>query len=79
MPNPGHSETNANITYVLLSDDFALRNSLRVKRIASNKKRITSAIAAAGAANARKDIKSAPPSSAVAMTAFPRPPVRTVE
>ena len=79
MPNPGQSEANANITYVRLSDDFALRYSRRVKRIASNKKRITSAIAAAGAASARKDIKSAPPSSAVAMTAFPRPPVRTVE
>jgi hypothetical protein len=79
MPNPGQNEANANITYVRLSDDFALRNSRRVKRIASNKKRITSAIAAAGAASARKDIKRAPPSSAVAMTAFPRPPVRTVE
>jgi len=37
------------------------------------------AIAAAGAARARKEIRSAPPSSAVAITALPRPPVKTVE
>ena len=30
-------------------------------------------------ARARKDIRSAPPSSAVAMTELPRPPVKTVE
>jgi hypothetical protein len=40
---------------------------------------MTSAIAAAGAANARKDITNAPTSSAVAMMGFPRPPVKTVE
>ena len=38
-----------------------------------------SAIAAAGATSARKDIRSAAPSSAVEMTGFPRPPVKTVE
>jgi FixJ family two-component response regulator len=37
------------------------------------------AIAAAGIARARKDISSAPPSSAVAITELPRPPVQAVE
>src|SRR5262249_10924524 len=49
------------------------------KRIDNHKNRTTSAIAAAGTAKARKDIRSAPPSSAVAMTELPRPPVKTVE
>ena len=69
----------APITNYLVFDDFDPRNARRNRRIASNKNRTTSAIAAAGAANASKDIKSAPPSSVVAMTGFPRPPVKTVE
>jgi hypothetical protein len=47
--------------------------------MATNKKSTTSPIAATGAASARKDIRTAPPSSAVAMTGLPRPPVKTVE
>ena len=39
----------------------------------------TSAIAASGAASAKKDMSAAPPSSAVEMTKFPSPPVKTVE
>jgi hypothetical protein len=39
----------------------------------------TSAIAASGAASAKKDMRAAPPSSAVEMTKFPSPPVKTVE
>jgi hypothetical protein len=72
-------DTTIRPVYFGLSDDFTTRNSRRSIRIANNKNRMTSAIAAAGAASARKDIKSAPPSSAVAMMAFPRPPVRAVE
>jgi uncharacterized protein YceH (UPF0502 family) len=55
------------------------RKSWWSKRIASHKNRITNAIAAAGIARARKDISSAPPSSAVAITELPRPPVQAVE
>ena len=51
------------------------RKSWWSKRIASHKNRITNAIAAAGIARARKDISKAPPSSAVAITELPRPPV----
>ena len=47
--------------------------------MATNKKSTTSAIAASGAASARKDIRTAPPSSAVAITGLPRPPVSMVE
>src|ERR1700722_5599071 len=61
------------------SDDFSLRNRRRRRRIATNKKSTTSAMAAVGAASARKEISAALPSSAVAMTGLPRPPVRTVE
>src|SRR6516165_1411621 len=67
------------LLYVSLFDAFAPRNNRRSRRIASNKNRITSAIAAAGAARARKDMRSAPPSSAVAITVWPRPPVKMVE
>jgi hypothetical protein len=50
-------------TYFELSDDFATQNSRRSIRIADNKNRMTNAIAAAGAANARTDIRRAPPST----------------
>ena len=73
------NEASVGDTYLRLPDNLALRNNRRSRRIATNKNRTTSATAAAGASNARKDIRSAPPSSAVAMTGFPRPPVKTVE
>ena len=72
------SEASA-MTYVRLSDEFAPRNNRRNRRITTSKNRMTSAIAVAGATSARKDTRSAPPSSAVAMTGFPIPPVKTVE
>jgi hypothetical protein len=65
--------------YFGLSLECDPRKSWRSKRIASHKNRITNAIAAAGIARARKDISSAPPSSAVAITELPRPPVQAVE
>src|SRR5262249_44922170 len=71
------NEASVGDTYLRLPDNLALRNNRRSRRIATNKNRTTSATAAAGASNARKDIRSAPPSSAVAMTGFPRPPVKT--
>jgi len=63
---------------VILSSHFR-RSALWSKRKASHKKRMTRAIATAGAAKARNDMRSAPPNSPVAMTELPRPPVKTVE
>ena len=47
--------------------------------MATNKKSTTSPIAATGAASAKKGIRTAPPSSAVEITKFPKPPVKPVE
>jgi hypothetical protein len=60
-------------------DGRATRNNCRRRRIASHKNRMTSASAASGAAKVRSETRSAPPSSAVAMTRLPRPPVKTVD
>src|SRR5262249_47377949 len=49
------------------------------RRIASHKNRMTSASAASGAARVRSENRSAPPSSTVAMTELPRPPVKMVD
>src|SRR5262245_52236285 len=60
-------------------DGRAARNNCRSRRIASHKNRMTSASAASGAARVRSENRSAPPSSAVAMTELPRPPVKMVD
>ena len=60
-------------------EEFAPRKTWRTRRIASHRNRMTNAMAATGAASASKVTRSAPPSSAVAITEFPRPPVKTVE
>src|SRR6202008_2766448 len=65
--------------YVRPADDLPRRNNPRSRRIATNRNSATSAIGAIGAASARKDIRTAPPSSAVEMTKLPIPPVKTVE
>ncbi len=67
------------IAYAGPPGDFAPRSNRRSRRIATSKNSTTSAIAATGAASARKVMTTAPPSSAVEMTKFPRPPVRIVE
>jgi hypothetical protein len=58
---------------------LAPRSNRRSNRIATYRNSATSAIAAIGAASAKKDMSAAPPSSAVEMTKFPKPPVKTVE
>jgi hypothetical protein len=67
------------IAYVRPFDGLAPRSSRRSNRIATYRNSATSAIATIGAASAKKDMSAAPPSSAVEMTKFPKPPVRTVE
>jgi hypothetical protein len=50
-----------------------------ISRIASHKNTMTTSSAMSGAASARSETRSEPPSSAVAMTGLPTPPVSTVD
>jgi hypothetical protein len=72
----GQSKASA---YIRPFDGLAPRSNRRSNRIATYRNSTTSAIATSGAASAKKDMRAAPPSSAVETTKFPSPPVKTVE